>query len=464
MPRTPNPNGDPVAIRRKGEIYKVRYYPTGIITNPTDRKELPGVFRSHAAAEAQAALLRERLIEHRESHLPGTSRGYARLSTVLRDYLVEQKRAYENLALPLGTHRKLMSDMRLYVDPVATQLDVRIKDLPTQAAKMICDGVTQSGNVENTITASQWSLGHFGSWLVSRGFLQENPFTPFISSNPESISDKKKRKRSEANERAASETFEIATHVGQGLGLEDVPALEIVSALSDAIYRRESGKASAPNSRLRPLNDEVARQISAMPLYQTATGLRHCEALAVHTSRVNLERLTIGVDRQLLRLPGWHLGPPKHNRIREAFIWPMFEARLRELVEWADVNTNGWLFAPPRNDQWWTENCDDLWERAVDLMAVEHDEAVTNNLNTVPPKWAWFPHHTRHTYGSCGVGTKSSGGLGWSIRMVSQSMGHANERTTEEIYRHVIGGERLTVRQATINWPGLTVGPRGQGL
>jgi integrase len=39
--------------------------------------------------------------------------------------------------------------------------------------------------------------------------------------------------------------------------------------------------------------------------------------------------------------------------------------------------------------------------------------------------------------------------------MVSQSMGHANERTTEEIYRHAIGEERLTVRQAIIEWPHL---------
>ena len=304
MPRTPNPNGDPVAIRKKSDIYKVRYYPTGVIGNPADRKELPGVFRSRAAAESQAALLRERLIEHRESHLPGTSRGYARLSSVLREYLVEQKRAYESQDLPLGTHRKLMSDMRLYVEPVAARLDVRIKDLPAQAAKKICEGITQSGNVENTITASQWSISHFGAWLVTSGFLPENPFTQFIASNPESIADKKKRKRSEANERATRETFEIAVQADQGLGIEDVPTLEVVSALSDAIYRRETGKASSPNSRLRPLDDAVARQISAMPMLRTASGLRHCEALAVHTSRVNLERLTIGVDRQLLRLPG----------------------------------------------------------------------------------------------------------------------------------------------------------------
>ena len=187
MPRTPNPNGDPVAVRKKDDIYKVRYYPTGVITNPTDRKELPGVFRTKAAAEAQAALLRERLIEHRESHLPGTSRGYARLSSVLCEYLNEQERAYETKALPLGTLRKIKSDTRLYVEPAAARRDAN---------------VTQSGNAENTIAASQWSLGHFGSWLVTQRFLLENPFTVFITSNPELTADKMKRKRSEANVQA----------------------------------------------------------------------------------------------------------------------------------------------------------------------------------------------------------------------------------------------------------------------
>ncbi len=60
-----------------------------------------------------------------------------------------------------------------------------------------------------------------------------------------------------------------------------------------------------------------------------------------------------------------------------------------------------------------------------------------------------------HTYGSYSLAPKSSGELGWSIRMVSQSMGHANERTTEEIYRPAIGEESLTVRNATIDWPNL---------
>jgi hypothetical protein len=60
---------------------------------------------------------------------------------------------------------------------------------------------------------------------------------------------KKRRKRVEAVERAAKVTFEISAHVGQGLRIEDVPSLEVVSALSDAMFRRETGKASSPDSR-----------------------------------------------------------------------------------------------------------------------------------------------------------------------------------------------------------------------
>ena len=191
MPRTPNPNGDPVAIRKKGDIYKVRYYPTGIITKPADRKEVPGVFQTRGAAEAQAALLREKLVEHREIHLPGGNRGLARLSTVLSEYLADQQRSYEAGSLPLGTGRKIKSDMHIYVEPVAEKLDVRVKDLPAQAAKTICDGVTLSGKSENTITASQWSIKHFGFWLVTKGFLFENPFTRFIESNDETVAEKK---------------------------------------------------------------------------------------------------------------------------------------------------------------------------------------------------------------------------------------------------------------------------------
>jgi integrase len=222
------------------------------------------------------------------------------------------------------------------------------------------------------------------------------------------------------------------------------------------MFRRESGLAVISNSRLRPLREEVARQMAAMPLLRTAAGLRHCETLALHTSRIDLDGLTIGVDRQLVRSAGWAKGtqptlaPPKYNRKRTAHVWPMFAKRLQELVEWADSNTDGWLFAPPRADRWWTENCDDMWERAIELMAVEH-------LSITAPStiWTWKPHYTRHAYGSYSLAPQTSGGLGWSLTMVSKSMGHANEATTMRTYRHAITEEMDRVKSATIEWPGL---------
>ena len=46
MGRPSNPFGDPVAVRRTGSVFKLRYYPTGVITKSADRKELPGVYRT----------------------------------------------------------------------------------------------------------------------------------------------------------------------------------------------------------------------------------------------------------------------------------------------------------------------------------------------------------------------------------------------------------------------------------
>jgi len=168
----------------------------------------------------------------------------------------------------------------------------------------------------------------------------------------------------------------------EGFSLDDMPSLAAVSALADAIFRRESGKTKIPNSHLVFISDEAARQISALPLLRTASGLRPCEALAVHTSQVNVERLTIDVIRQLPRTPCWPVGmeprcvPPKGDKIRTAHVWSDFGPRLQALVDWADKNTGGWLFAPVRKDKWWTENADKIIERGIQLMNLERTAAL----------------------------------------------------------------------------------------
>ena len=42
MARTPNPWGDPVRVRRKGDVFKIVYYPTGLVGDPATRKTYPG--------------------------------------------------------------------------------------------------------------------------------------------------------------------------------------------------------------------------------------------------------------------------------------------------------------------------------------------------------------------------------------------------------------------------------------
>ena len=39
--------------------------------------------------------------------------------------------------------------------------------------------------------------------------------------------------------------------------------------------------------------------------------------------------------------------------------------------------------------------------------------------------------------------------------MVSKSMGHGSETTTQRTYRHAISDEMETVKSAVIDWPGL---------
>ena len=461
MARPANPYGDPVSIRRKGSRYKIRFYPTGIITSPNDRKEVPGAYPTAEEATAAAAVLRAKLVEHRDRFRPECDRSSVLVSTAAAEFVSQSRAACEAMDLPAGTFRRIKSDIKIYIDAAVMKSDVPVKNLPGALADAICKSVSNAKKkdgtykAENTVSASQTTLRRFGAWLVAEGYLDSDPFSSLSGQTAERTAERKQRTRRVAVEQAESPVFYSDDDVEVGLGLGDVPSLAVVSALSDAMFRRESGQAEVPNSHLKPVTEDVARQLAAMPLFRTATGLRHCETLAVHTSRIDLDNLTIGVDRQLARSAEWALRPPKHNRRRVAHVWPMFGERLRELAEWADENTDGWLFAAPRGDRWWTENCDDLWERAIDLMASEHTAAAAAGAEVVPPLWTWKPHYTRHAYGSYCLAPQTSGGLGWSLTMVSKSMGHGSETTTQRTYRHAISDEMETVKSAVIDWPGL---------
>ena len=87
MARPANPYGDPVSIRRKGSRYKIRFYPTGIITSPNDRKEVPGAYPTAEEATAAAAVLRAKLVEHRDRFRPECGRSSVLVSTAAAEFV-----------------------------------------------------------------------------------------------------------------------------------------------------------------------------------------------------------------------------------------------------------------------------------------------------------------------------------------------------------------------------------------
>jgi integrase len=113
------------------------------------------------------------------------------------------------------------------------------------------------------------------------------------------------------------------------------------------------------------------------------------------------------------------------------------------------------LIVPTRGQKWPVDAHEKMIERAVDLLDWEYQEAVDRGDVSLPPRWLWKSHYLRHVYGSWSLASQDHGGLGWSITLVQESMGHVSERTTREIYRHVILPEREAARTASIAWPGL---------
>ena len=470
MARPRNPFGDPVSIRRRGGLFTVRYYPTGLITDPRSRRDLPQSFRTLAEAEAAAALLREKLVEHRRRYANAPSRLNAgSLAAALDAYVAELARAVARGDLPEGTRRKRASDLNLYVRPTATATPLPIRDLPGAIARDLVDAIPEAKKADgslkatNTVGKAPGSLREFGKWLVAEGYLAEDPFAFVDEDRAEHQEAKKRASRRRAVSRVTSAAFEGDGDEDRGIGLEEVPPLAVVSALSDAIFRRETGLGRANQGGAKPLSVDVARQTAAQPLFQTATGLRLCETLAVHTSRIDLDALTVGVDRQLDRYKPWvpgqdpPLSPPKHDRSRLASIWPVYAEPLAELMAYADAHTGGWLFAPTRGQRWWADGRKSEWLRAIELLAAERRSAVEQGVpeDELSPLWTWRPHATRHAYGSYSLAPVESGGLGWSVAMVSRSMGHKDESTTMDIYRHVTSSERVRVRTNLIQWPGL---------
>ncbi len=469
MARTKNPLGDPVSIYRKRNVWKVRYYPTGFISKPEDRMELSESYDSKAAAEGPAAVLRAALSEHRNAYIPGANDGDTPLSQALARYVRELQDGMASRMIPDGTGKARISDVSRGLSKLCDKREFRVHDLEGDAARsVIAELVGGSGRggapkAANTLRKEKVSINNFGTWLLSNGYLEQNPFLFLAAETNEGRFAKKAEQRVRALTRVNQESYSSDGDDDTGIGLDDVPTLDVVSQLGSAIRLVESRSTEVIVLHNKALSPDTAWQTSQQPMLEVATGLRLNETLGLHTSRIELATLTIGVDRQLDPRRPWVVGqtpplmPPKHNKSRRANIWPVFAENLERLMDQADRHTDGWLFPPTGRQVWRTKARETEWQRAIKFMDALRAAAVAAGVpeDELPARWTWKPHYTRHTYGSYSLAPNVSGGLGWSVLTVKESMGHRSERTTMDIYRHVTSEERDWVRSTLIAWPGL---------
>ena len=465
-----NPLGNPVSTYRKRNVWRVRYYPTGFITEPSDRKELPDSYGSEDAAKGAAHVLRTALVEHRNAYVPGANSGDVPLAQALARYVRELREGMATRLIPDGTGKARISDVSRALSNVCGHREFRVRDLQGDAARtVIAELAGRSGRggapkAANTLRKEKVSIKNFGSWLLSNGYVDQNPFLFLAAETEEGRFTRRTERRTRALTRVNEENYASDGDGDTGIGLDDVPTLDIVSQLGSAIRIVGSRDTDLIDFRNRALSPDAAWQTSQQPMLEVATGLRLNETLGLHTSRIELATLTIGVDRQLDPRRPWVVGqapplmPPKHNTSRRANIWPVFAENLERLMDYADRHTNGWLFPPTGEQVWRTKARETEWRRAVKFMEALRAAAVAAGVteDELPALWTWTPHYTRHTYGSYSLAPMVSGGLGWSVLTVKESMGHKSERTTMDIYRHVTSEERTLVRTTLNSWPGLT--------
>lgn len=332
MARTPNPWGDPVRVRRRGDVFKIVYYPTGLIGDPSTRKTYPGSWNTPEQTEEKSAVMRHHLQEHRARYV-GVRKTELPLLGSPDAYVADLERQVHSGVVPYGTMKTRRSHLNLYVRPAAEHGPrPQVRDLPGDRARQLVNGIADSrkkdGSLEkeNTVSKAPGSLRTFGRWLVDNRYLAADPFAFLDEHSEQRQKEKKLAIRKRAVERAQREVPEFDGGTEVGIGLEDVPTLAVVSALGDAIYRRERGEGRGGRAGYPPLPVDVARQASRQPEFCTATGLRMCETLAVHTSQIRLDECAIRIDRQLDQSRHWVPGqappviPPKHNRERTALV------------------------------------------------------------------------------------------------------------------------------------------------
>jgi len=149
MPRRPNPTSDPVSVTKRRGGFQVRYYPTGTITNGNDRKFLPGMFDTRAEAEAEAALLRAKLIEFRNAQLPPSSLAATPLHVALERYWSDMDKKAQAGDMPGGSYLKRRSDTSLYVASLAIDISTKVGALTDGLAASILNSIAEARRKDN---------------------------------------------------------------------------------------------------------------------------------------------------------------------------------------------------------------------------------------------------------------------------------------------------------------------------
>ncbi|CAB4581185.1 MAG: tyrosine-type recombinase/integrase [Actinobacteria bacterium] len=467
MSREKNPFDNPVRISRQRNRLVIRYYPSGLITDPNDRVKLPGSWRAddpHEAAECKriADELRARLYAHRAAH--GCSVGVpSDVSVTLRNAVSAFITSLQD-DVATGTLKAHQSKLKVLI--VDHHGDVPITELHTIADEIIAraDAPKPDGRPKavNTRDGYRGSLAVFGTWLTKTHSVPD----PFAGRVPPVVTRKERKATARAKVHRANP---FARGEDIAVSKDEIPTMEQVIALRDAVLRRETSRPpTSPTSGrgsgggAKPLEKEAAAQLAESVTAAAATGCREAEVLAMHTSRIDLATGRIVVDRQVDRYSPWDRGaepylvPPKHDRERTTLVWPSYLPRLAELCEHADEHNDGWLFVPTRKQRYWCKGFEDVIGRAKELLEWEHQEWVSQGrVGNEPLRFPFTFHALRHFYASHSLTPAPAGGLGWSLGLVQRCLGHSDVRTTQSVYRHVTDLEFIHAVSTPHTWPGL---------
>ena len=302
-------NFDANALFRQTEIVAYR---------DLDEEDPAEVEAAHAAADA----LRQRFMNHRAVNGVVTS-GHRCIVTT-RDAVGAFIQSLVTARTPSGTVNTRRNQLgRMLVEPYGEVPVERLRDFAVGVVHRLNTEPKRNGQPKQprTIEGSMAALGVFGAW-AAHWYKIVDPFDGKLVSSTTAF-----REKSWAMVHSG-DPFEDAD-AEESIDPDKLPTFVGISGLVDAIVRRETsrmawhkteGRGGKGGPRLLGL--DVAVQLAESPRFIACTGVRCCEALAVHTSHLRLSTMELKVRRQLDRYQMWILGqdpplcPPKggHHR------------------------------------------------------------------------------------------------------------------------------------------------------